>query len=125
MADYLPKFTGPFTITAAGALIGGRLVASTNAHATDAAVDVIGVAAHDTPIGRPCTIYPIEGYVHRLTASGAIAKGAQIVAAANGKIRALAAVTTPTPADVTGTRAVLGTALAAATTDGDVIATKR
>lgn len=125
MSDYLPKFTGDqFTITATGDLVGGRLVTAVGAHAGDTALNAIGVAAHDTATGKPCTIYALSSGVHRLTASGAVTAGALLVADTGGKVKALAAVTTPTAGDVTGTRAIVGVAMTAATGADDIILVK-
>lgn len=45
----------------------------------------------------------------KLKATGAIAFGDKVVCAANGTVATVAAVTTPTPADVTNSRAIVGT----------------
>ncbi|MBF4625541.1 capsid cement protein [Clavibacter sp. VKM Ac-2872] len=92
MADYLPKFKPgeAITYTASAAVIGGRLVAvTTTAPGTrtvgPAGVDsaaVVGVAGFDAAAGDPVTVY--AGGVQRLTASGAIATGAPVTAAAAG-----------------------------------------
>lgn len=115
MADYLPKFEAakPITLTASAAVTGGRLVivsgAGTVAHSADDSANVIGVAGFDAVQNGQVTVYPRHG-VHRLTASGAISAGARVVANAAGKVQTIASKTNP-----------IGTALTAATEDGDVI----
>lgn len=115
MSDYLPKIKPglAFTLPASAAVTGGRLLvasgASTVAHSGDDAANVIGVAGFDAGIGESVTVYP-KPTVHRLTASGAIAAGARIAAAAAGKIQTIGSKTNP-----------IGTALEAAAADGDVI----
>lgn len=112
MADYLPKFKPGQTFTgqASADVTGGRLLevtgSKTYAHAGAASVKVIGVAGQDTASGDDVTIH--RGGVQRLTASGVIAAGAQVQAAADGQIAA-------------GTTAPIGVALTAAATAGDVI----
>lgn len=125
MPDYLPKFTGPFTVTATATVTGGRLARAGGTMGADTSLDVVGIFAHDAVTGQKVTVYDLNVGVHRLVASGAIPAGAKVVSDANGKVKALAAVTTPTPADVTGTRAVIGTTLTAAAADGDIVLVKR
>lgn len=107
----------PVTFTTSADVIGGRLVAVTGnrtvAHAAANSAAVAGVAAFDAASGEKVTV--LKGGVQRILASGAIAAGALVVAATDGKVSALAAVTTPTPADVTNTRAIVGTALTGGT----------
>lgn len=111
MGDYLPKYKPgdaiPLNITAT--VTGGRLVTAAGAHAGANARDWLGVASRDAVNGDRITVY-CEG-VQRLIASGAITKGDLVVCAAAGAVSSLAAVTTPTAADVTNTRAIVGLAL--------------
>jgi sulfate adenylyltransferase subunit 1 (EFTu-like GTPase family) len=53
-------------------------------------------------------------------ASGTVTAGDIVVCAASGQVSTLAAVTTPTAADVTSTRAIVGVALTTATT-GNIV----
>lgn len=105
------------TFTAAVDVTGGQLLAVTGNRAvsptTAKTAAWIGTAAFDTKAGDKVTVLP--GGVQRILASGAIVAGGQVVAAAAGKVSALAAVTTPTPADVTDSRAVVGIALTGGT----------
>lgn len=120
MAEYLPvKNPGQALPLAASATItGGQLVAvsgvSTVAPAGANALNVVGVAAFDAAVGDQVTVF--GGGVQELTTTGTVTAGDLVVAAANGTVSTLAAVTTPTAADVTNTRAILGVALTTATT---------
>lgn len=96
-ADQLVAVTGNRTVSPAGAKSAAW----------------IGTAAFSAKAGEKVTVK--RGGVQRILASGAIAAGALVVAAATGKVAALAAVTTPTAADVTDTRAVVGIALTGGT----------
>ena len=94
MADYSPVFSGgavPFAATTAGAVTGGRvLAASATGVVTHAAADstvAVGVAAHDAASGAIVTVWPLDGVVHRLEASGAIAALAGVVTDAAGKVQ--------------------------------------
>ena len=121
MGDYLPKFTEgdaiPFDITAT--VTGGRLVTTGGAQAGANATNWLGVASRDAVNGDRITLY--TGGVQRLIATGAITKGDLVVCAANGTVSTLAAVTTPTAADVTNTRAIVGLALADAADTAEVL----
>ncbi|GGH34185.1 capsid cement protein [Microbacterium album] len=116
MADYLPKFKPgeAVTFTASADVTGGRLVAVTGdrtvgpADADSAAV--VGVAGFDAKSGERVTVFTRAGGVHRLTAAGAIAAGASVISAADGKIATVGDGTNP-----------IGLALAAATANDDVI----
>ncbi|MFW6598126.1 capsid cement protein [Propionibacteriaceae bacterium Y2011] len=111
MADYLPRFKPgqTFTCKASAAVTGGQLVVVTGdrrvgpAGATSTAV--VGVAGFDAAVEADVTIH--AGGVQRLTASAAIAAGAEVESAADGQI-------------ATATTAPIGVALAAAST-GDVV----
>lgn len=112
MTGYLPRHIpgAAITRTASDAVVGGRLVDATGSHAEADSATVIGVAHKDTPSGEPFTVY--SGGVQHLIASGAIAVGDLIVAAADGKIAAAAADADPTT--------IVGIALAAGAADADV-----
>lgn len=103
--------------TASAAITAGRLLAvsgvGTLAHAGANALNVVGVAAADAAIGDTVTYFPIG--VHEILSVGLVTAGDIVVAAATGKVSTLAVVTTPTPADVTNTRAIVGVALTTAT----------
>jgi hypothetical protein len=72
------------------------------------------VAAFDAAVGDLVTI--LGGGVQELVTTGTVTAGDVVVPAAAGTVSTLAAVTTPTAADVTNTRAILGVALTTATT---------
>ncbi len=109
MADYLPLYTDDddgITVTLSGPVIGGQLVTALGAAAGTASTTVIGVAAQDGVAGDKITVWPNK--FHRLVASGTIASGDPLCAAAAGAIRTA----------VVGTDAVnsiIGRALTAAT----------
>lgn len=113
MTDYLPKFTGPYTITATAAITGGRIVTAAGAHAAADATTHIGVAKHDAAIGEQVTVF--HGNAQRPVAAGAIAKNTLVKCAANGQVTTF----------VDGTDAVtrlVGVTLEAATGAGDTVA---
>lgn len=120
MAEYLPvKNPGQaLPVTASATITGGQLVAvsgvSTVAPAGANAANVVGVAAFDAASGELVTVF--GGGVQELVTTGTVTAGDLVVAAASGTVSTLAAVTTPTAADVTNTRAILGVALTTATT---------
>lgn len=120
MGDYLPKYKPgeaiPLDIT--GTVTGGRLVTAAGVHAGANARDWLGAASRDAVSGDRITVY-CDG-VQRLIATGAVTKGDQVVCAAAGTVATLAAVTTPTAADVTNTRAIVGIALADAADTAEV-----
>jgi hypothetical protein len=124
MAEYLPIRTPGDAIvaTASATITGGVLVAvsgnGTVATAGANAANWVGVAAFDVVSGDSLTVY--SGGVQELTASGTVTAGDLVVAAASGQVSTLAAVTTPTAADVTNTRAIVGVALTTATTGNKV-----
>lgn len=107
----------PVTFTASADVTGGQLLVVTGNRTVGPAganaVAWVGTAAFDAKAGDKVTA--LKGGVQKVVASGAIAAGALVVAAAGGKVSALAAVTTPTPADVTNSRAIVGTALTGGT----------
>lgn len=118
MAEYLPIYKPgqALTLKASATITGGQLVAVSGSGTVSPAgaksAAVVGVAAFDAATNDNVTIF--AGGVQTLTASGAITAGDLIVAAASGKVAKLAAVTTPTAADVTDSRAILGIALTTA-----------
>lgn len=118
MADFLPKFKPgqSWTATTSADVVGGKLLEvsgdGTVAHAGANSIAVVGVAAYDALSGTAVTVY--SGGIAKLVSSGAITAGSKVVAGAAGVVTALAVVTTPTAADVTNTRAIVGTALTTA-----------
>ena len=119
MADYIPVFKPGEDITqtvGATAVVGGNLVALSAANTVIPTTGVtaawLGVATTDAAVGAKVGI--TSGGVQELVASGAVAVGDVVIPAAAGRVSTLAAVTTPTPADVTNTRAIVGVALTAA-----------
>ncbi len=90
MADYIPKFKpgSAVTFTASADVTGGRLVEITGNRAVGPAgadsAKVFGVAARDTEAGDTVLVYGPG--IHTLTASAAVAAGAQVAAAADGKV---------------------------------------
>ena len=116
VVEVFPSGAPKFTRTAAAAITAGRLVevaaTGTVQMAGANSLKVVGVALEGTDfVGTPDKIAVASGGVFLLTASGAITAGDLLVAAANGQVSTLAAVTTPTAADVTNTRAIIGKAL--------------
>lgn len=114
MSDYLPKFTGPRTMTVTAAVTGGRIVTGAGATAGADATNWTGIASKDAQPGDTITVY--SGDVQRPSAAGAIAKGALVKCAANGQITTF----------VDGTDAVtrlVGVTLEAAVNAGDRPAT--
>lgn len=116
MADYLPKFKPgqAVTFTASADVTGGRLVAITgNRTVGPAGADsaaVVGVAGFDALSGERVTVFTRAGGVQQLVASGAIAAGAKVSAAATGKIQTVGSTVNP-----------IGLALEPAAADNDVI----
>lgn len=118
MADYVPRFTpgDDITLQASGTIVGGRLVAVSGSGTVDTAganaLNWVGVAAFNASSGDKLTVF--SGGVQKLVASGSITAGDIVVCAAAGAVSTLAAVTSPTAADVTNTRARVGIALTTA-----------
>lgn len=116
MADYLPKFKPgqAVTFTASADVTGGRLVAVTgNRTVGPAGADsaaVVGVAGFDALSGERVTVFTRAGGVQQLVASGAIAAGVKVSAAATGKIQTVGSTVNP-----------IGLALEPAAADNDVI----
>jgi len=124
MAEYLPVFKPgqAITLKASAAVTAGQLVAVTGAGTVGPAganaANWVGVAGFDAAINDNVTIYAAG--VHSVTASGTVTAGDVVTPGAAGTVATLAAVTTPTPADVTNTRAVVGVALTTATSGNKV-----
>ena len=120
MGDYVPLYdAGPeLTRQASATITGGQLVAVTGSGTVGPAganaLNWVGAAAFDGVSGDKVTVH--TGGVQRLVASGTVTAGDIVVCAANGQVSTLAAVSTPTAADVTNTRAIVGIALTTATT---------
>ncbi|MGN0126069.1 MAG: capsid cement protein [Rhodococcus sp. (in: high G+C Gram-positive bacteria)] len=97
MAEHLPRFAPgtDVTFTASAAVTGGQLVAITGARTVGPAAAGssawIGVAAHDAANGAKVLVQ--SGGIHELTATGAIAAGANVIAAAAGAVATIAAET--------------------------------
>lgn len=113
MADYVPVRMGDRKTRKASAdIVGGKLVhisgVGTVATATAASTKVDGVAATDVKTNDSVTVY--SGGEQSVLASGLVTAGDLVIAGASGTVASLAAVTTPTPTDVTNTRAIIGTA---------------
>lgn len=125
MPSYTPVYSpgDAMSATASAAVTGGQLVEITGSGTVGPAgansTKVIGIAAHDAAINARVTVH-VGKHVHEATASGAIAAGDILVSAAAGQVSTLAAVTTPTAADVTNTRAIVGVALTTAATGAKV-----
>ena len=121
MGDYIPVYTPgeAFGMTASATITGGQQVEVTGSGTVGpAAADstkVIGVAAFDAANGARVTVWS-SNLVHEVTngSGSTITAGALLAAAASGGVKALAAVTTPTPADVTNSRGCIGVALTTA-----------
>lgn len=95
MADYLPKFDegDTVTITAAATITGGQLVNVDGTVAGSASTTVAGVAGHDAVSGQTLTVWRVG--IHRGTASGSIANGDSVCAAASGQVRTWVSGTDP------------------------------
>lgn len=105
-----------------GAVTGGNIVAfsgdKTVAQAGANSILVAGWCPYDVASGGLAPVYR-EGVVPCI-ASGTITAGQRVVPAATGKVATIGAVSTPTAAEVTATRVVVGTAEAGAT-DGNTV----
>src|SRR4029077_10610120 len=121
VVEAFPSGAAKVTMTASAAITAGRLVEVTGSGTVGMAgansVKVMGVALEGTDfVGTPDKIAIATGGVFRIVNSGGVTAGDKLVAAANGQVATLAAVTTPTAADVTNTRAIIGVALDTAAT---------
>lgn len=120
MADYMPRYQPgtAYTQVASATITAGQMLENTGVNTVGPAgansTKWIGVAGHDAASGAKVTV--LTGGVQKLTTSGTVTAGDIVVCGAAGVVSTLAAVTTPTPADVTNTRAIVGIALTTATT---------
>lgn len=95
MADHVPHYiaTPAVSMVATGTITGGRLVETTGnmtcAQAGAASIKVCGVAARDAVATASTPVY--EDGVHDLVATGAIAAGDIVCAAANGTVQTIGA----------------------------------
>lgn len=112
MADYTPIYSvgaQPFTATTAGAVTGGNvLIWSASGVVTVSGADstaVCGVAAHDAGSGARVTVWPLEGVVHELVASGAITALAGVVSDTAGQVKTATIATAAAAATLIGTAA--------------------
>jgi len=124
VADYTPvTIEGEVATSTATATIKGGDVLEVSGSGTVApitpgatpSVKVVGMAVSDTNNGGRVSFYCF-GPIHESIADGTVTAGDQVVTATTAarQVRTLAAVTTPTAADVVGTRAILGVALTTA-----------
>lgn len=132
MSDYVPIYVPSkvVTLTASAAVTGGQLLSVSGSgtvapatFATNAPV-VVGVAANDTVSGGRVTVYA-RGIVHESIAQGTVTAGDLVTAPLTGatagaQVQTLAAVTTPTAADVINSRSVAGVALTTASNPAKV-----
>jgi len=110
MADYSPIYTGgvvPFTATTSGAVVGGNVLAASATGpvavaGADSAV-VVGVAAHDAASGAKVTVWPLDGCIHELVASGAITALAGVVSDASGQVKTATIATAAAAGTLIGT----------------------
>lgn len=105
------------SFTTGAAVTEGRLVAISGDWTVEETAGesraVVGVALQTSSAAGDVIPVQLLGYVFRLTASGAVAAGNQVVSAANGAAAALADAAGATAADINHARAVLGVALEA------------
>jgi len=101
----------------AAAITKGRLVEITAANTVGQAAaksqKVVGVAMQSCDAAGDIVEVQVLGYVFKLTASGAISAGDELVAAANGTVQTQAAAAGATATDINNARAVVGIALEA------------
>jgi len=116
MSDFIPKFNPghQVPVTVATDVTGGRLVEIVDEYSVRPAVadslKVLGVAAQDKKTGDRVTVFTRAAGIHPLVASGAIAPGDTVAAAAGGKVKV---------ASVAGSG--LGLAVTRSSADNDVI----
>lgn len=125
MSGVIPRQQlGPDTFEVSAAVTGGQLVVPTTGGkvgpAGAAAANVLGVALNDAQPAGSAPTNPINtGWPSpqvavardcdiRVTYATGANFGDLLVSAANGQVSPVAAVTTPTAADVTNTRAIIG-----------------
>lgn len=111
MADYTPVYTGgaePFSATTSAAVTGGQVLVWSGANTVapggaDSTV-VAGVAAHDAASGARVSVWPIDGVIHELLATGAISAGAGVVSdAAAGTVKTASIATAAAAGTLIGT----------------------
>lgn len=92
MADYLPLFRPGHTVTfnVSADVTGGQPVEVGDADwsvqpAAAGSTTVVGVAGHDAAVGDKLTV-EVGKVIHEFVASGAVARGAKLAAAADGKV---------------------------------------
>jgi predicted transcriptional regulator len=109
VADYSPFYSGgavPFTATTAGAVTGGNVLIWSAANVvTVSGADstaVCGVAAHDAASGAKVTVWPIDGVIHNLVASGAITALAGVVSDTAGQVKTATIATAAAAATLIG-----------------------
>lgn len=107
------------TVTASAAVTGGQLVEFTGDRrvgpAAAGSLVVCGVARQDAAVEGKVAV--ASGGVYPLTATGAIAAGQRVMAAAGGTVAAVPApAATPAAGDIANTRATVGYALEAIAT---------
>lgn len=120
MPEYIPVFKPgeDVTATASAAIVGGQLVGVSGAGSVApvtaaASPSWVGVATTDAASGAK--VGWTSGGVQELTCTTAVTAGDLVVPSGTaGQVATLAAVTTPTAADVSGTRAIVGVALTSA-----------
>jgi hypothetical protein len=91
VADYLPVFDGgadPFTLTAGGAIVGGRAVvlSAANTVVEGSAVSALcmGIAAFDCATGQPVTVWPLVNAIHELTTPAGVTQGQGVATSTAG-----------------------------------------
>jgi hypothetical protein len=120
MAEYTYHWPpGPKTLQASATITGGQLLMITGSGTvgptTGATSAWIGVAEHDAVSGDKVVVLPVRNAMHRLTASGTVTAGDQVVPAAAGAVASLAAAAGATAGDINSARQVVGTAVTTAT----------
>lgn len=115
MPVFLPGDAIP--LTASGPIAGGDLVVVSGSGTVAkagalAATTFVGVAGNDATASSRVTVYG-RGAVHESLADGTVTAGDQLTTTntANRAVKSVPAVSTPTPGDVTNTRAIIGLAL--------------
>src|SRR6266700_1080019 len=122
MSDYTPVFLpgDVIPLTTSGIVAGGDLVEVSGSGTvakvgTTASVKYVGIAEQDAVSGARVGVFARD-LVHESIADGAITAGDQLTTTGTvgAQVKTVPAVTTPTAADVTNTRAIIGVALASA-----------
>ncbi|SRR6266567_863338 len=119
MSDYTPVFLpgDVIPLTTSGIVAGGDLVEVSGSGTvakvgTTASAKYVGIAEQDAVSGARVGVFARD-LVHESVADGAITAGDQITTTSTAarQVKTVPAVTTPTPADVTNTRGIIGVAL--------------